>query len=219
MAFRDENKVGKGITKDAIYGNGVSFKNLGNEILNKGVTEGFAEFLSRYCQLSKGHMIEYFFIDLLISIYGEEILEYPFKNDPIGFLMNNKFFDIFTFSINLDCYYRSTREIQIINAMRNELERQMKNDEKVKNMVLNCMEKNMESFNKSIIVTFDSIIAEYISSKEPRIEKEQFIKKLSSFLINPDYAIAFSLNEHKFGVKKSLQKSIDSLKNVKGVLL
>lgn len=213
MAFRDEDKVEKRITKKAIYSNGVSFENPENEIIYlKGVTEGFAEFLSRYCKLSKGHTIEYFFIDLLISIYGEEILEYPFQNDPMGFLMDNSFFDIVTFSKNLDCYYKSTEVIQIINAMRSELEQQMMNDEDAKNTILNCMEKNMESFNKSIIATFDSIIAEYVSSKEPRIKKELFIKKVSSFLTNPDYAIAFSLNEHKFGVKKSLQKSIDSLK-------
>lgn len=41
-----------------------------------------------------GRDFEFYFADFLISIYGEDILEYAFRNDSIGFLNDDRFKDI-----------------------------------------------------------------------------------------------------------------------------
>lgn len=213
MAFRDKDKIEKELTNGIIYSNGVSFKNITEEIIYlKSITEGFAEYLSRFSTPYKGHNIEYFFINLLISIYGEEILEYPLKNDPLGFLKYDQFTDIFTFSKNLDCYNTSIEEIQIILYMKDELTKKIKEDKNTGIEIISLMEHNIETFNKSIINTFNSITNEYLSCKNPKIENSLFIKKLTSFLTDNDYAICFSLHEDKFNVRKELIKSIEYVK-------
>ena len=212
MAFRDKEKVEKEYDKDTIYGNGVSLKNVAkNIIIFKGMTEGFAEYLSRLCNTSVGHCTEYFFTDLLISIYGEEILEYPLKNDPIGFLSYDRFYDLFRFLNYLEDYSKSTEEIQIMSYLKEELMSIGDTNEKAKKEIFDIMNFRIEKFNKSIIGLFEAIIKEYKSCKNPTIEKELFIKKLASFLTDPDYAVNFMLYESDFGVRKTIQKKIDSL--------
>lgn len=212
MAFRDAEKVGKEYAKDIVYNNGISLKNVKNNIiLFKGMTEGFAEYLSRFCTTSIGHCTEYFFTDLLISIYGEEILEYPLKNDPIGFLMDDRFYDLFRFLNYLGDYYYSTEEIQIMAYLKEELISVGDTNEKARKEILDIMSLHIEKFNKSIIGLFETIIKEYRACKNPAIRKELFIKKLASFLTSPDYEVNFMLHESEFGVRKKIQKKIDSL--------
>lgn len=212
MSFRDKEKVGKKIDDNTIYGNGVCFKYIikDRKHLN-GLTEGFAEYLTRLCQFSKGHVIEYFFTDLLISIYGEEILEYSFLNNPLGLLMDNRFYNIIGFAQNLDDYHLSIQEIEIIIYMRKNLEEVMDKSKVARKEIIECMEQTLNRFNKSLPNLFDIIIEEYFSCDNSKIEKDLFVSKLSSFMLNPDYAPILVLDKNCY-VKRKIQNSIDLIK-------
>lgn len=212
MSFRDKEKVGKKIDDNTIYGNGVCFKNIikDRKYLN-GLTEGFAEYLTRLCQVSLGHVVEYFFTDLLISIYGEDILKYSFLNDPLGLLMDNRFYNIVDFVQNLDDYYLSIQEIQIIIYIRKNLEEIMDKSKVARKEIIECMEQTLNRFNKSLSNLFDIIIEEYFSCDNSKMEKDLFVSKLSSFMSNPDYAPILVLDKDCH-IKRKIQTSIDLLK-------
>lgn len=212
MSFCDKEKVGKKIDDDAIYGNGVCFKNIikDRKYLN-GLTEGFAEYLTRLSQFSGGNVVEYFFTDLLISIYGEDILEYSFLNNPLGLLMDNRFYNIVDFGQNLDDYYLSIQEIEIMIYMWKNLEETMNKSKVVRKEIIECMEQTLNIFNKSLSNLFDIIIEEYFSCDNSKIEKDLFVSKLSSFMLNHDYDPILVLDKDCH-VKRKIQTSIDLIK-------
>ena len=93
MAFRDRNRLNQELfNDDFVYDNGVIYYDVLKEQTNgAGLNEGFAEYLSRKCCSLKGHNLEYYFVNLLIQIYGEDILKYPLNNDSFKFYIDNRF--------------------------------------------------------------------------------------------------------------------------------
>lgn len=213
MSFRDKEKVGKEITKGIICGNGVGIKDIKNDRkCFNGVTEGFAQYLTNMCQPNcKDNPVVYYFIELLISIYGEDILEYSFLNDPLGFIMDKRFYNIVNFSKSLDDYYLSTQEIMVINYMRKTLEEKMKEDEVARKEIIDGIGQTINRLNEAIPRLFESIIEEFFSCNDCRLEKDLFISKLSSFLLSKDFAPIFVLDEDCV-VRRKIQTSIDLIK-------
>lgn len=185
MAFRDKNKIGKRIwcDTDLYYGNGVSYTYM-DKICHKSLTEGFAEYMSRKCSDFKGQEFSYFFVDLLISIYGEDILKYPLLNNPGGFFSDERFLDIFEFSFQLDTFdmYKE-KLIHYLNYLDNN-SNWLKEVEKEK--VLENVEYLEKRCVKSLVSIFDCIVDEYKNCDCPNIDKEEFVNKLESFLGDSD---------------------------------
>lgn len=213
MSFRDKEKVGKEIEKGIIYGNGICFKDIKNDRKHlNGLTEGFAEYLTRLClSTGRGNHVEYFFIDLLISIYGEDILEYSFLNDPLGFIMDKRFYNIVNFSKSLDNYYLSTQNIMVASFMKETLENEMQENEVARKEIIDCIGRTINRLNEALPRLFESIIEEFFSCENCRLEKDLFISKLSSFLLNKNYASIFVFDED-FTVRRKIQASIDLIK-------
>lgn len=213
MAFRDREKVNKLFTNDTLFGNGVCFRNReNNQKYLVGIVEGFAEYLSRFCTNAYGHTIEFFFVDLLTSIYGEEILEYSLKNDPEGFIMDERFHNIMGIGANLDSYTYAADEIKIMLNFRELLDTSMKNDSSNCHLILNHIRKIMELYNSSIINSFNSLIEEFRACSNPQISKTAYIDKLALLLEDSNYEIAFGFKNIGSDVGKSLQKSLDEFK-------
>ena len=216
MAFRDKDKLNKKIYEDeeVKYDNGISYSVIRDgkkNISGKGLTEGFAEYLSRKCEVCKGQDLFYFFTDLLISIYGEDIIYYALKNDPVGFYSDCRFFDIFSYSNQLDYLKDCTDAIKIIaNCKENFTNIFNSDDEKEKQKVLQNIYEIREGFKKSIIELFKLIIDEYINCYNPKIEKEQFIDKLLLFINNEENVKYFIFDDSSVSLKKELKKIIKS---------
>lgn len=212
MAFRDREKVNKEFTSGTIFANGICFKNANDEKNLIGLLEGFTEYLARLCCNARGREIEFFFVDLLISIYGEEILEYCLKNDPEGFLMDDRFYEITHLGSNLDVFSHAADEIHITLHLRDAIEKAMQENVEARKLLLEMIHSNMRLFNSSIIGSFDSIITEFRACDNPRISKDALIDKLSLILTDPTYKVAFGFKDRGCDVGKSLQKSLDEFK-------
>lgn len=213
MSFRDREKVGKEITEGVIYGNGVCFKDTENDRKHlEGTVEGIAEYLTKKCTSTiNGHSVEYFFIDLLIGIYGEEILEYAFLNDPFGFIMDNRFYNIINFTKSLDAYNFSAQEIQITSYLKKDIEEAIQNDEVTRKELCKCLDATINRLRESLPRLFDAIIEEYLSYNKCQMEKDLFVAKLSSFIPNQDHAPLFVFDED-YLVRKKIRDSIDKIK-------
>lgn len=213
MAFRDREKVNKLFTNNTLFGNGVCFRNRDNkQKYLEGFVEGFAEYLSRFCTNAYGHTIEFFFVDLLIAIYGEEILEYSLKNDPEGFITDERFHNIMGIGANLDSYTYAADEIKIMLNFRELLDTSIDNDSSNCHLILNHMRKIMELYNSSIINSFNSLIEEFRACNNPKISKIAYIDKLALLLEDSTYEVAFGFKNISPDVGKSLQKSLDQFK-------
>lgn len=216
MGFRDKDKVNKKIyeDKDIHYENGISYSFIQNSkkiICGKGLTEGFAECLSRKCGLLKGQDLYCYFTDLLISIYGEDIIYYVLKNDPVGFYSDCRFFDIFSYSNQLDYLKDFDDAIKIIaNCKETFTNIFNSDDEKEKQKVTQNIYEIREGFKKSIIELFKLIIDEYINCSNPKIEKEQFIDKLLLFINTEEKNKYFIFDDSTVSLKKELKKIIKS---------
>lgn len=212
MAFRDPNKVGLEIDDGIIYGNGVALEDEnGEKKALYGLTEGFAEYLSRLDNTtSKGHILEYFFTDLLIFVYGEEILEYPFNNDPLGLIRDNRFYNLRRFTKELDKLYTCEEEISIASYMKKELEQIIKENKEAGREIMECIGNNMKLYNASIAELIGSIIEEYlVYSNRHKVDKNLFIKKLDSLFQDPDYKVAFVFDNKEHILKKKLHSFIE----------
>lgn len=214
MSFRDEEKVEKKIFEDSckFYSNGVSFYEYidGNKITYaEGVTEGFAEWLSKKCISGKGRILEAFFIDLLISIYGEEIIKYPLNNDPIGFIEDERFFDILNFIAVLDILCDAKDSISLMVSFKDIFEKPPESKEEAKEIFFH-IKRIRNRYKKSIIKLFQSIINEFINCKIPNINKQDFINKLLVFLNDSTYLIAFVFDDLECSVKNEVKSIIDN---------
>lgn len=218
MAFRDKEKVGKKLweDKDMYYDNGVSYatyKNGMKLLHHQGLTEGFAEYLSRKCCDCRGQDINYFFVDLLISIYGEDILKYPLQNDPKGLLLDERFFDIFEFSRNLDGINDAEDIIQMIATRKETFEEILTSNNKED--ILKFREifiRTEQKFKFSHISLFKSIINEYEYCPNPMINRKDFTNKLETFLNDPAYKIAFGFDDNKCSVREKVTEIINEFK-------
>lgn len=209
--FRDGEKLNKQVD-EFYYSNGITMKNKNNNIkYGVALTEGFVEYLSRKISISKGYDFEYFIVDLLISIYGEDILKYPFTNDVIGFYEDERFYKIVDLLLNLDLYqtyYRTIKEY--IEYSKIIIEKKDKKTDKGIKLVKEIMDeinKMIKELYNSIIKCINLIIKEYKNCKCPMIEKEDFVLKLRQYLVNPDYQVVVTLLMlNKCDLNKKVQK-------------
>lgn len=213
MAFRDRDKVGEEFTKDCIYSNGIGFSCInGNKKNFVGLVEGFTEYLTRFCSDTKGHDVEYFFVSQLLSIYGEDILEYCFNNDPAGFIIDERFYNITKLAASLDIFSWAVDEIHFSIYLKDSLDKIAKESNKGRKEILEMIREVQNSYNKSIINAFNSLINEYQACSNPKISKDEFIANMSLITIDPTYKVAFGFRNNEYDVGKCLQKSIDEFK-------
>lgn len=197
MAFNDRSKYKQPIIgfDNLYYENGVSIYSIkdGKECyLHQGINEGFAEYLSRKNNKINGQPINYYFVNFLISIYGEDILKYPLTNDPIGFLLDQKFDNINSFVNNLDRLNKYFSIILFSYKIEKQNLKEQVNIEKIRNDFLLI-------YNGFIIETFDSIINEYKKYSDRLIDKEQLLNQINDF---NNYDLFNSFDNKKYNVKK-----------------
>lgn len=208
--FRDGEKLNKQVD-EFYYSNGITMKNKNNNIkYGVALTEGFVEYLSRKISSFKGYVFEYFIVDLLISIYGEEILKYPFTNDVIGFYEDERFYKIENLLFELDSYRTYYKTIgEYVEYSKVIIEKNKKTDKEIKLVkeILAEINKMIKELYNSIIKCINLIIKEYKNCKCPMIEKEDFVLKLRQSLVNPDYQdIVTLLMLNKCDLNKKVQK-------------
>jgi len=221
MSFRDKDKVGKKLFEDNefIYSNGIAYKYIMDDELNiigKGLVEGFAEYLSRKCCSDIGHQYLYYFTDLLVSIHGEDIVNYPLKNDVKGFYEDSRFFDIFEVVRALDEVEMQVGILKRIVNDRKIIEKYMEvatHEEKLS--LSRAIVNSRIGFQKSIIDAYKVIIDEFENSLNPQISKEDFIIKLTEFLNNPDYNLIFMFDKYGFSLSDKIKSMIDEFKESK----
>lgn len=214
MAFRDKEKVEKKIFEDSdiIYGNGISYSSVQNGKKNtagKAITEGFAEYLSRKCSEEKGNLLEFFFIDLLISIYGEEIICYALKNNSYEFFTDERFNDIMLFSRTLDSLYNLSDAIKTISRFSDTFKQVFNsNDEEEKRKLSRSIFEIKQGFKNCVVKLFEIIVNEYNSCNKPKISKDDFILKLEEFSKNTDYQHFYMLDDSIVNMTKEINKII-----------
>lgn len=211
--FRDAEKLNKQVDDfEYYYSNGIAMKNKNNNIkYGLALTEGFVEYLSRKISSFKGYVFEYFIVDLLISIYGEEILKYPFTNDVIGFYEDERFYKIVDLLLNLDLYqtyYRTIKEyIEYSEIIIEKKDKKTDKGIKLVKEIMDEINKMIKELYNSIIKCINLIIKEYKNCKCPMIEKEDFVLKLRQYLVNPDYQVVVTLLMlNKCDLNKKVQK-------------
>ena len=224
MAFRDQKKVNQHPWQDPnfYYDNGivVTENNAGRTIVHgRGLNEGFAEYLSRKCTDKKNHFLNYYFTDLLISIYGEEILNYPLKNDPEGLFSDERFSNIYNIYKTLDEVNNAESTMLMIARNHDKLKKITLQDRKTKEMIVNLVDGVKNNFKMSIINLFNLMITEYENSQSRSVDNEHFIKKLEEFVSNDDYKLAFTFDKDGLSVKDEVNKIIENYKlgNKKGL--
>ena len=212
MAFRDPQKCRIKVWEDGEiqYSNGVSFEKIidnHKENYFKGFTEGFAEYLARKCQDNmRGQQLHYFFTDLLISIYGEDILKYPFQNDPLGFLLDERFYNILQLSRSLNQLDEAKTDITLTHYYETLLIEILENGDKKDCVQIAKMLENLrDKFKTSIISLFKQIIAEYEYCSNPMVSRDKFIEKMEQFLTDPDYKIVFGLDGRGMKVREKVK--------------
>lgn len=218
MAFTNREKQNQELysKSDLYYDSGLAFKSK-NITLGKGITEGFAEYLGRKCTDIKSKDFDYYFANLLISIYGEEIINFALKNDPLGFYENEMFHDVFEYANNLDYLDESINNIIFIASGKNIITEVFdKKDEDYKLDWAEFIKFTKDTFHKSIINLFKSIINEYQNCPNPKISTNEFISLLNDFLTEPCYQIAFKLDRENI-LEKELRKIINEFNKDKKI--
>lgn len=216
MAFRDRNKLNVELFYDTnlIYDNGVSYYNRLLEHINgMALTEGFAEYLSRKCCSLKGKNNEYYFVNLLIKIYGEEIIKYPLTNDSLNFYQDDRFNNIHDIRIALDSLLENERGIILCNHFYEELIDNLKNNKHVKE-TYNAMKNITKCYVESIKKLFELMILEYTNCLNPKISLDDFIELLNDFLINNDYQVVFEVAKiDNYPLRENIEEIIKKFKS------
>ena len=209
MAFTNKKKLNREVyaKSDMYHESGLAFKSK-DIIMYKGITEGFAEYLSRKCTDSRAKDFDYYFANLLISIYGEEIINFAFKNDPLGFYNYEFFFAPFEYLSNLDYLDESITNILFVAASKNVIDKTFdEGQEDDKKEWSEFIEFTKNSFHKSIINLFKCIINEYKNCIEPKISQKELVYLLNDFLNEECYQIAFKLDRENT-LEQELRKII-----------
>ena len=219
MAFRDKRKIKKRLCRGGslVYSNGIAYKDIKtNKLGGVGLTEGFTEYLSRKCSNFKGQHFLYFFTDLLISIYGEDIIEYPLKNDILGFIDDKRFFEIIKISSNMDElleYLRIIKHLNINNENLNIIFERCTKEE-----MIELSKKLLElksSFRNTILELFNQIIEEYNNCDNPKILKKDLVNKLNEFVTSTDYNIISYMVFENGTISEQVQTIISEFSNEK----
>lgn len=221
MAFRNRENISKkvlldiGLDVDILCDNGVAYRK-GNNIRNKGLTQGFADYLTNICTNKQPSTINGYFVDLLISIYGEDILMYPLLNDPLGFYLDVRFTDIIKFCDQLDIYNDCKMNMLIVSNYRDEYIEILNNEKRstIEKMYA-LFEKTINEYRTSIVCLFECIINEYKNYGSVNIDVNTFIGKLEEFISNPSFLVAFGYDNEEYSVKEHITQLIASFKEEK----
>lgn len=193
MSFNNSNSYNKEIEKGYFIDNGISLKRK-NGIFGHALTEGFAEYLSRKCKKNKGKQFEFYFSNLLISIYGEEILEYALENDPMGFISDERFNNIVEYMVSLDLLGELLNNIMFIAKSGEILKLAVeKNDNNMIDEYKKLISDTKDSIPVVISNLFNIIINEYNLCNQPKVSKDEFIKNITEFFQGEDYNMLFRL--------------------------
>lgn len=214
MAFRNRNKLNQKLFEDAnlIYDNGVAYHDLEGNIYGNALTEGFVEYLSRKCSSLKGHNMEYYFVNLLIQIHGEEILKYSLTNDSLNFYQDKCFSTIHEIRKELDLLMSSSRNIQIISIFKDIFIENLNNNEYIKE-TYQFMKIIKDDYINAIVRLFNLITIEYINTFNPQVSINEFINLLNDFLVNKDYQVSFYLAEiESYPLKEKVEEIINNFK-------
>lgn len=196
MAFNNASSYGKEVEAGLYIDNGISLKSE-NSIFGHALTEGFTEYLNRKCKSNKGKHFEYYFANLLISIYGEEILEYPLENNPIGFLEYKKFNNIVKYISDLDQLEELFENVEFIVASVPLIkEATIKGDDVILNDFKELISSTKIDISPVTLDLFNIIIAEYNSCEKPKIDSKTFIEKIEAFCQDEDYIATFRLSSN-----------------------
>lgn len=203
MAFNDKNKckqlIDSNNDKKYYYSNGVSFK-VNDKLFGYALTEGFVEYLARKVSNIKGQRYNYFFADLLISIYGEEILEYALKNDPMEFYADFRFKNIVEYAITLDSLYEVVRNINFISESY-KLNLLGEAQEKGYNEILMAYKRLLKTTKADLVYSIVNlcklIIAEFNFCKNPKITFEDLKLKMQDLFENSEYSMILDLIEEE----------------------
>ena len=213
VCFRDEKKLNQVVLNNYCYSNGIALKS-GENKYGEALTEGFVEYLNRKIEVSKHYNFEYFIVDLLISIYGEDILKYPLTNDIVGFYNDKRFFDITSLAYYLDLCLIYTRDIQIFVDCSSVIIKKETNEEKKKQQIksnLKHIDKSLLELYKNIIKCLNIIIKGYNECVHPKIDQYQFHLKVDEFMKNQDPII--NLLEYKnYDINKKIEKSLKKIR-------
>lgn len=213
VCFRDEKKLNQVVLNNYCYSNGIALKS-GENKYGEALTEGFVEYLNRKIEVSKHYNFEYFIVDLLISIYGEDILKYPLTNDIVGFYNDKRFFDITSLAYYLDLCLIYTRDIQIFVDCSSVIIKKETNEEKKKQQIksnLKHIDKSLLELYKNIIKCLNIIIKGYNECVHPKIDQYQFHLKVDEFMKNQDPII--NLLEYKnYDINKKIEKSLEKIR-------
>ena len=203
MAFNDRKKlnqlVGSFNDKKYYYSNGISFK-INDKHFGYALTEGFVEYLARKISNIKGQRYNYFFANLLISIYGEEIIEYALKNDPIEFYDDPRFKNIVEYATCLDTLYEAVRNINFISEsyklgiLRESKEKQHK---EILLSYKNLINSTKKELSYSITNLCKLIIDEFNYYKNPKITFQELKNKVKELFKNPEYSMLLNLVEEE----------------------
>jgi len=219
MAFRDKKKLRKKLYRGSVLyiSNGISVQNIKTKGMGGvGLTEGFAEYLARKCCNTKGHQYLYLFTDLLISIYGEDILYYPLKNDMIGFILDKRFLSVSKLSSSMDDLLYYSDVIKYVSRNSEVIEKTFETNTKEKNIEIGkALDTLKKSFGKTIIELFNKIIDEYNNCVNPKISKDDFINKILDSINSNDYCAFFILDYEDGTIKEEIEKIIESFKKSK----
>ena len=164
------------------------------------MTEGFVEYLARKLANIKGQRYNYFFADLLVSIYGEEIIEYALKNAPIEFYDDPRFKNIFEYAVHLDTLYEVVRNINFISEsyklgiLKDSKE---KGHEEIFDSYKRLLESTKMDLAYSVMNLCKLIIDEFNYCKNPKITFEELKTKLGELFENPEYSMLLDLVEEK----------------------
>ena len=205
MAFNSRNKYGKLIEngKNLCYDNGLSLKDKKNN--NKyftALTEGFVEYLTRKIIDIKGQKYNYFFADLLISIYGEEIIEYALKNDPIRFFDDNRFKNVIKYARYLDELNELNRNLEFVaESYRLNILKELK--EKSSSEILENYKELIEITKKNLAFVIPNLFIlikeEFYFCENPKITLEDLKVKIQSFFEQKEYSEILDLiDEEQF---------------------
>lgn len=213
VCFRDEKKLNQVVLNNYCYSNGIALKS-GENKYGKALTEGFVEYLNRKIKVSKHYNFEYFIVDLLISIYGEDILKYPLTNDIVGFYNDKRFFDIASLAYYLDLCLIYTSDIQIFVDCSSVIIKKETNEEKKKQQIksnLKHIDKSLLELYKNIIKCLNIIIKGYNECVHPKIDQYQFHLKVDEFMKNQVPII--NLLEYKnYDINKKIEKSLKKIR-------
>lgn len=224
MAFNDRKKLNSEMYKGLYYSNGVSFYKYSDEkkhFFAKGINEGFADYLAQKCEQNDNILFELFFTELFVSIYGESVISYALDNDPIGFLTDERFFDIEGLIINLDNLY-DVEECMVVMSNFKELFSKKNKSKDIDNEIMSLKNSIENKFKNSIINLFNNIINEFNNCEVPFITNHGLLKKMTNFLTDTKYKFAFNLDDENCSVKKEVSFIInefeESIKSKKYVL-